>query len=43
MNKNFRQAESLVLDTDRTTRLLLQDILRDEEEHADEMKDLLES
>ena len=33
---------SLIGDKDPTTRRLLEDVLADEEEHADEMKDLLE-
>ncbi|WP_295636415.1 ferritin-like domain-containing protein [uncultured Methylibium sp.] len=38
----YRQMIGLIGDTDPTTRRLLEDILRDEEEHADELKDLLE-
>lgn len=38
----YRQMILLVGDKDPTTRRLLEDILADEEEHADEMKDLLE-
>ncbi|KQW69961.1 bacterioferritin [Methylibium sp. Root1272] len=41
--ESYRQMIGLIGDTDPTTRRLLEDILRDEEEHADEMKDLLES
>ncbi len=37
----YRQMVGLIGDTDPTTRRLLEDILRDEEKHADEMKDLL--
>ena len=33
---------ALIGDKDPTTRRMLEDILADEEEHADEMKDLLE-
>lgn len=38
----YRQMVDLVGDKDPTTRRLLEDILHDEEEHADEMLDLLE-
>jgi bacterioferritin len=38
----YRQMIVLVGDKDPTTRRLLEDILRDEEEHADEMADLLD-
>ena len=41
--ESYRQMIGLIGDTDPTTRRLLEDILRDEEEHADEMKDLLDS
>lgn len=37
----YRQMIGLVGDKDPTTRRLLEDILSDEEEHADEMRDLL--
>ncbi len=40
--ESYRQMIGLIGDTDPTTRRLLEDILRDEEEHADELKDLLE-
>lgn len=40
--ESYRQMIALIGDQDPTTRRLLEDILRDEEEHADEMKDLLE-
>lgn len=40
--ESYRQMIALIGDTDPTTRRLLEDILRDEEEHADELKDLLE-
>lgn len=39
----YRQMIALVGDKDPTTRQLLETILRDEEEHADELADLLES
>jgi bacterioferritin len=39
----YRQMIQLIGDKDPTTRILLEDVLRDEEEHADDMKDLLES
>jgi bacterioferritin len=38
----YRQMIDLIGDKDPTTRRLLEDILHDEEEHADEMLDLLE-
>ncbi|MBL8302209.1 MAG: ferritin-like domain-containing protein [Ideonella sp.] len=38
----YRQMVDLIGDKDPTTRRLLEDILHDEEEHADEMLDLLE-
>ena len=38
----YRQMITLVGDKDPTTRRLLEDILHDEEEHADEMADLLD-
>ncbi len=37
----YRQMISLIGDKDPTTRRILEDILADEEEHADELKDLL--
>lgn len=40
--ETYRQMIRLVGDIDPTTRRLLEDILADEEEHADEMSDLLE-
>lgn len=40
--ESYRQMVQLVGDKDPTTRRLLEDILRDEEEHADELRDLLE-
>jgi bacterioferritin len=40
--ESYRQMIQLIGDTDPTTRRMLEDILKDEEEHADEMKDLLE-
>jgi bacterioferritin len=40
--ESYRQMIALVADKDPTTRRLLEDILHDEEEHADEMLDLLE-
>lgn len=39
--ESYRQMIQLVGDKDPTTRRLLEDILRDEEEHADELADLL--
>ena len=39
----YRQAIALVGDKDPTTRQMLETILRDEEEHADELADLLAS
>ncbi len=41
--ETYRQMISLIGDKDPTTRRLLEGILADEEEHADEMKDLLDS
>jgi bacterioferritin len=38
----YRQMIALIGDKDPTTRRMLEGILSDEEEHADEMKDLLE-
>lgn len=40
--ESYRQMIALIGDKDPTTRRLLEEILADEEEHADEMKDLLE-
>ncbi|WP_018410798.1 ferritin-like domain-containing protein [Methyloversatilis thermotolerans] len=40
--ESYRQMISLIGDKDPTTRRLLEDILHDEEEHADELADLLE-
>jgi bacterioferritin len=40
--ESYRQMIALVADKDSTTRRLLEDILADEEEHADELKDWLE-
>jgi bacterioferritin len=40
--ETYRQMITLVSDKDSTTRRLLEDILADEEEHADELKDWLE-
>ena len=39
--ESYRQMIALVADKDSTTRRLLEDILADEEEHADELKDWL--
>jgi bacterioferritin len=39
--ESYRQMIDLVADKDSTTRRLLEDILADEEEHADELKDWL--
>lgn len=39
--ETYRQMIQLIGDKDPTTRRLLEDVLRDEEEHADEMLDLL--
>jgi bacterioferritin len=41
--ESYRQMIDLIGDKDPTTRRLLEDILHDEEEHADEMKDLLDA
>ena len=38
----YRQMIALIGDKDPTTRLLLESVLRDEEQHADELADLLE-
>lgn len=40
--ETYRQMITLIGDKDPTTRRMLEGILHDEEEHADEMKDLLE-
>jgi bacterioferritin len=40
--ESYRQMIALIGDKDPTTRRLLEDILHDEEEHADELADLLE-
>ena len=37
--ETYRQMIALIGDKDSTTRRLLEDILADEEEHADELKD----
>jgi bacterioferritin len=39
--ESYRQMINLIGDKDPTTRRMLEDILRDEEEHADELADLL--
>ena len=39
--ESYRQMIALIADKDPTTRRILEDILSDEEEHADELKDLL--
>lgn len=41
--ETYRQMIQLIGDKDPTTRMLLEEVLRDEEEHADDMRDLLES
>lgn len=41
--ESYRQMVHLIGDKDPTTRRMLEEILRDEEEHADELKDLLAS
>ena len=41
--ESYRQMISLLADKDPTTRRLLEDILADEEEHADELSDWLEN
>ena len=38
----YRQMTALIGDKDPTTRRMLEDILSDEEEHAEDMADLLE-
>jgi bacterioferritin len=40
--ETYRQMIQVIGDKDPTTRRLLEEVLRDEEEHADDMKDLLE-
>ena len=40
--ETYRQMIELIGDKDPTTRRLLEEVLNDEEEHADELKDLLE-
>jgi bacterioferritin len=40
--ETYRQIIHLIGDKDPTTRRLLEDVLKDEEEHAEDMKDLLE-
>ena len=40
--ESYRQMIALVADKDPTTRRILEQILADEEEHADELKDMLE-
>ncbi|HEU4457570.1 MAG TPA: ferritin-like domain-containing protein [Methylibium sp.] len=40
--ETYRQLIQLIGDADPTTRSMLEGILRDEEEHADEMRDLLD-
>jgi len=40
--ESYRQTIALVADKDPTTRSLLEGILRDEEQHADELADWLE-
>lgn len=40
--ESYRQMVALIGDKDPTTRRLLEDILHDEEEHADELADLME-
>jgi bacterioferritin len=41
--ESYRQMIALIGDKDPTTRRLLEGILSDEEEHADELADLLEA
>lgn len=41
--ETYRQMIQLIGDKDPTTRTLLEEVLRDEEEHADDMKDLLDA
>lgn len=41
--ETYRQMIQLIGDKDPTTRILLEEVLRDEEEHAEDMKDLLEA
>jgi len=40
--ETYRQLIRLIGDKDPTTRRLLEDVLADEEEHADELKDMLQ-
>ncbi|HEX6703555.1 MAG TPA: ferritin-like domain-containing protein [Albitalea sp.] len=40
--ETYRQMINLIADKDPTTRRLLEDVLNDEEEHADDMRDLLD-
>jgi bacterioferritin len=40
--ETYRQMIGLIGDKDPTTRRLLEDVLNDEEEHADDMRDLLD-
>jgi bacterioferritin len=40
--ETYRQMIALIGDKDPTTRRMLEDVLADEEEHADELKDWLE-
>jgi len=40
--ETYRQMIELIGDKDPTTRRLLEDVLEDEEEHADELKDMLD-
>jgi len=40
--ETYRQMINLIGDKDPTTRRLIEDVLEDEEEHADELKDMLE-
>jgi bacterioferritin len=40
--ESYRQMISLIDDKDPTTRRILEEILSDEEEHADELKDWLD-
>ena len=40
--ETYRQMINLIGDKDPTTRRLLEDVLEDEEEHADELKDMLD-
>ena len=40
--ESYRQMIDLIGDKDPTTRRMLEEILHDEEEHADELKDMLD-